>query len=135
MQASSAPSGEVRHGQEQACEGKGNGKKFEKKQWEGANGADLALLDVEGVDVVVASKHVGCYDPQMMRTLGAEPKERKAIVVKLGYLEPEIRAIAKRSMMALTTGSSDELFRTASLQEPAQAHLPFGQGCSRPSWN
>ncbi|MFA6774173.1 MAG: microcystinase MlrC family protease, partial [Sphaerochaeta sp.] len=28
----------------------------------------------------------------------------------LGYLEPEIRAIAKRSMMALTTGSSDELF-------------------------
>ena len=80
------------------------------EQWEGANGADLALLDVEGVDVVVASKHVGCYDPQMMRTLGAEPKERKAIVVKLGYLEPEIRAIAKRSMMALTTGSSDELF-------------------------
>jgi len=81
-----------------------------KNKWEGANGADLALLDVEGVDVVVASKHVGCYDPQMMRVLGAEPKERKAIVVKLGYLEPEIRCIAKRSMMALTTGSSDELF-------------------------
>ena len=81
-----------------------------KEQWEGANGADLALLDVEGVDVVVASKHVGCYDPEMMRVLGAEPKQRKAIVVKLGYLEPEIRAIAKRSMMALTTGSSDELF-------------------------
>ena len=81
-----------------------------KNKWEGANGADLALLDVEGVDVVVASKHVGCYDPQMMRVLGAEPKERKAIVVKLGYLEPEIRCIAKHSMMALTTGSSDELF-------------------------
>ena len=81
-----------------------------KEKWEGANGADLALLDVQGVDVVAASKHVGCYDPQMMRVLGVEPKERKAIVVKLGYLEPEIRSIAKRSMMALTTGSSDELF-------------------------
>ncbi len=81
-----------------------------KEKWEGANGADLALLDVQGVDVVVASKHVGCYDPEMMRVLGAEPTTRKAIVVKLGYLEPEIRAIAKRSMMALTTGSSDELF-------------------------
>lgn len=81
-----------------------------KEKWEGANKADLALLDVEGVDVVVASKHVGCYDPAMMRVLGAEPNERKAIVVKLGYLEPEIRSIAKRSMMALTTGSSDELF-------------------------
>lgn len=81
-----------------------------KEKWEGANGADLALLDVQGVDVVVASKHVGCYDPMMMRALAAEPTKRKAIVVKLGYLEPEIRAIAKRSMMALTTGSSDELF-------------------------
>ena len=42
--------------------------------------------------------------------LGIIPEERKVIVVKLGYLEPEIRAIAKRSMMALTTGSTDELF-------------------------
>ena len=81
-----------------------------KGQWQGANGADLALLDVQGVDVVVASKHVGFYDPEMMRILEVEPKDRKAIVVKLGYLEPGIRAIAKRSMMALTTGSSDELF-------------------------
>ena len=81
-----------------------------KQHWEGANNADLVLLLVNGVDVVVTSKHVGCYDPEMMRALGVEPKQLKAIVVKLGYLEPEIRAIAKRSMMALTTGSSDELF-------------------------
>jgi Uncharacterized conserved protein len=72
--------------------------------------SDLALLDVEGVDVVVTSAHVGCYDPEMMRALDIEPEKCKAIVVKLGYLEPEIRAIAKRSLMALTTGSSDELF-------------------------
>jgi len=80
------------------------------RAWKEANNADLALLHVNGVDVVVASKHVGCYDPEMMRVLGVEPEERKVIVVKLGYLEPEIRAIAKRSMMALTTGSTDELF-------------------------
>ncbi len=80
------------------------------RSWKEANNADLALLHVNGVDVVMASKHVGCYDPEMMRILGVEPEERKVIVVKLGYLEPEIRAIAKRSMMALTTGSTDELF-------------------------
>ncbi len=67
-------------------------------------------MEMGGVHVVVASKHVGCYDPEMMRILGAEPTGCKAIVVKLGYLEPEIRSIAKRSMMALTTGSTDELF-------------------------
>ena len=74
-------------------------------KWESAYYSDLVLLDVQGVDVVVTSKHVGGYDPEMMRSLRV-----KVIVVKLGYLEPEIRAIAKRSMMALTTGSTDELF-------------------------
>ena len=76
--------------------------------WE--NNTRLALLSIGGIDVVAMSKHAGCYDPEMMRVLGVSVEERKVIVVKLGYLEPEIRSIAKRSMMALTTGSSDELF-------------------------
>jgi microcystin degradation protein MlrC len=81
------------------------------KAWPEANNADLALLDVGGLDVVVTSGHVGCYDPQMMRVLGVTPEKCKVIIVKLGYLEPEIRKIARHSMMALTTGSSDELFK------------------------
>jgi len=80
------------------------------KAWAGAQHSDMALLDVHGVDVVVTSKHVGCYDPEMMRALGIEPEQRKVIVVKLGYLEPEIRAIAKRSMLVLTDGSTNEVF-------------------------
>ena len=77
-------------------------------RWE--HGTRLALLHIGGIDVVAMTKHAGCYDPEMMRALGVEVEKRKVIVVKLGYLEPEIRAIARRSMMALTTGSSDELF-------------------------
>ena len=80
------------------------------KAWSGAQYKDLALLDVDGVYVVVTSGHVGCYDPDMMRVLGVKPEKCKCIVVKLGYLEPEIRAIAKRSMMALTDGSTNEVF-------------------------
>lgn len=70
----------------------------------------MVLLEFDGLDVLVTSKHVGCYDPDMLRAVGIKPEERKVIIVKLGYLEPEIRAISKHSMMALTTGSSDELF-------------------------
>ena len=80
------------------------------EKWEGAYYSDIVLLNIGGVDVVVTSGHVGCYDPEMMRILGIVPEERKCIVVKLGYLEPEIREIAKKSMMALTDGSSCEVF-------------------------
>jgi mlrC domain protein len=45
-----------------------------------------------------------------MRALGVEPEHCKIIVVKLGYLEPEIRAIAKRSILVLTDGSTNEIF-------------------------
>lgn len=96
-----------------------------KGKWEGANNADLALLAIGGVHVVVASKHVGCYDPEMMRILGSEPTGCKAIVVKLGYLEPEIRSIAKRSMMALTTGSTDELFTRLPYRELSRPIYPL----------
>ncbi len=80
------------------------------KGFKDAMNCDLALVDVEGIDVVVTSKHVGCYDPEMMRALGVEPENCRCIVVKLGYLEPEIRAIAKRSIMVLTDGSTNEIF-------------------------
>jgi microcystin degradation protein MlrC len=80
------------------------------RHWEGAQNSDLVLLAVDGVDVVVTSSHVGCYDPEMMRVLGVVPEKCKCMVVKLGYLEPEIRTIAKRSMLALTDGSTNEIF-------------------------
>lgn len=79
------------------------------RDWVGAPGTDMALVHMGGVDVVVTSRHVGAYDPDMMRALGVVPEERKIIVVKLGYLEPEIRAISRYSVMALTDGSSNEI--------------------------
>lgn len=70
----------------------------------------VALLDVGGIDVVVTEKHVGCYDVGMMRSLTCDVEKRKVIVVKLGYLEPELRSLAARSVLVLTPGSTNEDF-------------------------
>ncbi|MGI5172467.1 M81 family metallopeptidase [Treponema sp. OMZ 840] len=95
------------------------------KAWPGAQNSDMALIDVQGIDVIVTSKHVGCYDPEMMRALGVEPEQCKAIVVKLGYLEPEIRAIAKRSMLVLTDGSTNEVFSRLEYKELPRPIYPL----------
>ncbi len=79
-----------------------------KRDWDG-NQVDIACIHTGGIDVVVSSKHVGAYDPEMMRSLGVVPEACKLIVVKLGYLEPEIRAISNYSVMALTEGSTNEV--------------------------
>ena len=100
------------------------------KAWLHAQNSDMVLLDVQGIDVVVTSKHVGCYDPEMMRALGVEPENCKAIVVKLGYLEPDIRAIAKRSMLVLTDGSTNEVFSRLAYKELPRPMYPFDKDMS-----
>ena len=93
------------------------------RNWGGTYKTDLALIDVDGIDVIVTSEHVGCYEPSMMGALGVDIRERKAVVVKLGYLEPEIRALSSSSFMVLTKGSSDEILE----------RLPYSY-IKRPIW-
>lgn len=93
--------------------------------WQAMQHVNLVLLDVMGIDVIVTDKHVGCYDPEMMRVLGVEPQDLKAIVVKLGYLEPEIRAIAKKSILVLTDGSTNEVFTRLNYKQLPCPMYPF----------
>ena len=95
------------------------------KNFKDAENTNLILLNIDGVEVIVSDKHIGCYDPNIIRALGVEVEKRKIIVVKLGYLEPEIRSISKRSMMALTTGSSDEIFERLPYKQLARPIYPL----------
>jgi microcystin degradation protein MlrC len=76
-------------------------------QW-GEYKSDLVLFSTGGVDIVITSKHIGFVDPVMFRDLGDEPSNAQIIVCKLGYLTAAQRAVSKRSIMALSEGSSNE---------------------------
>ena len=95
------------------------------QKWPRALDTDMILVDINGVDVVVTQKHVGMFDPEMMRALGVVPEERRVIVVKLGYLEPELRAMAKRSIMALTDGSTNELLESINYVKVRRPMFPL----------
>ena len=71
--------------------------------------ADLVLFGSENIDLVLTSKHIGFVDPDMFRDLGQNPEEREIVVCKLGYLTAPHRLVARRSIMALTEGSSNEV--------------------------
>lgn len=70
--------------------------------------SDLALIQIGNIDVVLASGHIGFTDRAVFEDLGAYPAERPIVVCKLGYLTPEHKAIAKRSILVLTKGSTNE---------------------------
>lgn len=72
------------------------------------NRSDLALFRTRGVDVVLAQKHIGYVTPDVFRDLGREPGEAALVVCKLGYLTADQAGVAKRSMIVLTKGSTNE---------------------------
>lgn len=98
------------------------------KDFERANNSDLVLLEIDGINVVVTEKHVGSYDVEMMKALGVIPEERKIIVVKLGYLEPEIKAVAKHSILVLTNGSTNEVFSKLDYKNILRPIYPIDEG-------
>lgn len=67
-----------------------------------------ALIAVGGMDVIVTEDHIGCYEPEMMETLGIRPSNALVITVKLGYLEPELKKLASSSILVLSEGATHE---------------------------
>ena len=72
------------------------------------NKSDIALFRTHGVDVVLAEKHIGYVIPDVFRDLGREPADADIVVCKLGYLTADQARVAKRSIIVLTKGSTNE---------------------------
>ncbi len=67
-----------------------------------------AVIEVEGISVVLTARRRPFHQVQDFTMLGLDPKKFKIVVVKAGYLVPEIEAIANPNIMALTDGSVNQ---------------------------
>ncbi|HSV75154.1 MAG TPA: M81 family metallopeptidase [Chthonomonadales bacterium] len=67
-----------------------------------------AVLQVDGVKVVVSSKRRPYHYVDDFHRLGLDPSEHKMVVVKMGYLVPDLKRIASRILLALSPGVVDQ---------------------------
>jgi len=67
-----------------------------------------ALVSIGGVDVVLQSDRLPFTEMRHFHTMGVNPADYKAVVVKLGYLFPELRDYAPAHIMALSPGFGDQ---------------------------
>lgn len=74
---------------------------------EGVQEAAMATLRVGGVRVIVSDLRMAFIGLDDLRKAGIEPLEHKIVVVKLGYLMPELRDAAPREILALSPGYTD----------------------------
>ena len=69
--------------------------------------AAIATVRVGGVHILIADRRTYFSTLNDFRKAGVEPLDHKIVVVKLGYLMPELRDAAPREILALTPGYSD----------------------------
>jgi microcystin degradation protein MlrC len=67
-------------------------------------GNHQAVLRVGGVAVILTAQREAFTTLDQFHQLGIEPAQEPIIVVKLGYLFPELQAVAAQSLLALSPG-------------------------------
>ncbi|MCA9836654.1 MAG: M81 family metallopeptidase [Trueperaceae bacterium] len=68
----------------------------------------IAVAQVEGVTVVISHKRRPFHEEADFLALGINPEDYKMIVVKVGYLVPDLKRIAKGIYLALSPGVVDQ---------------------------
>jgi len=67
-----------------------------------------AVVDVNGISVVITARRRPFHEMRDFTSLGLEPASFKIVVVKSGYLVPPIAKIANPNLMALTDGAVNQ---------------------------
>lgn len=75
-------------------------------------GRGAALVETEGVKTVILKERRSFTEIKDFTEVGLDPLSFKIVVVKLGYLFPQLRDIAPVHLMALTTGFCNLDMRT-----------------------
>jgi microcystin degradation protein MlrC len=67
-----------------------------------------AVVQIEGVTLVLCAQRRPYHDIVDFTRLGLQPSSYKIIVVKSGYLSPELAPLANPSLMALSDGAINQ---------------------------
>lgn len=71
-------------------------------------GGRMVLLRRGGVDAIITSRRKPHHYRRDFTQWGLEPEAYKIVAVKIGYLVPELRQMARHSLLALTPGAVNQ---------------------------
>lgn len=71
-------------------------------------GGDIAVVRAGGVHVIIPSRRKPYHHIREFENVRLHPKEHDITVVKIGYLEPELREVASAAFLALTPGAVNQ---------------------------
>ena len=89
------------------------------------NAGPSATIDCGDMTVVVTKNRAAMCRPDIFESVDLDFSPFKTIVVKLGYLFPELAEVAQRSILAFTPGSSTERLEDMHMKNIARPMYPL----------
>lgn len=84
-----------------------------------------AVVRIGGIDLVLTVRRRPFHNIADFTKLGLDPKAAKIVVVKSGYLSPDLGPIANPSLMALSPGVVDQFVERLERKHKSIAQYPF----------
>jgi microcystin degradation protein MlrC len=84
-----------------------------------------AVIGIDGIEVVISARRRPYHNLEDFRRLGLNPKTVRLLVVKSGYLSPELAPIANPNLMALTDGVVNQDIANLTSHRRTRPVFPF----------
>lgn len=84
-----------------------------------------AVVRIGGIDLVLTARRRPFHNLEDFTRLGLDPHTAKIVVVKSGYLSPDLGPIANPSLMALSPGVVDQFVERLERQHKSVPQYPF----------
>jgi len=89
-----------------------------------------AVVSIGGIDLVLSAKRRPYHNIVDFTRLGLDPRTAKIVVVKSGYLSPELAPIANPNLMALSAGVVDQFVERLPRLRKEHPTYPFDKDFS-----
>lgn len=84
-----------------------------------------AVVSIGGIDLVLSAKRRPYHNIADFSRLGLDPRKARIVVVKSGYLSPELAPIANPNLMALSPGVVDQFVERLPRLRKTKPTYPF----------
>ncbi len=95
------------------------------RSYTGGNAGPSATLDCGDMTVVVTKNRAAMCRPDIFESINLDYSPYKIVVVKLGYLFPELAEKAERAILAFTPGSSTERLQDMNMKRIRRPMFPL----------
>lgn len=104
--------------------------RIEKLATDNKRGNKVALLNCNGLRLIISDRRYTFHDPENVEPLGVDLAKERLVVIKCGYISAGMAAIANPNLMALTDGAVNQDITTLENQNRPNPTFPFQTECA-----